>query len=232
MWRSVLWSKLLTCGVTGNLLNVIKNIYNNNKSRIVANGAKSNYFSSYTGVGQGENLSPLLFVLFINDMESFLLDSGLNVLHLDDNVYDNLVKVLLMLYADDTAIFSNDAQGLQKGLYCLNLYCNIWKLSVNVEKTNIVIFGKSKWKGKQIFKNDGNIITVEDSFKYLGVILNYNGSFVKHKKHVIDQSQKAMFSLLRRSRQLDLPIYLQLELFDSLIMPILLYGCEIWDLKI
>ena len=37
-----------------------------------------------------------------------------------------------------------------------------------------------------------------------------------------------MFALLRRSRQLDLPIDLQLELFDSLIMPILLYGCEIW----
>ena len=106
-------------------------------------------------------------------------------------------------------------------------YCNIWKLSVNVEKTKIVIFGKSKWKGKQIFKYDGKIITVEDSFKYLGVILNYNGSFVKHKKHVIDQSQKAMFAHLRRSRQLDLPIDLQLELFDSLIMPILLYGCEI-----
>ena len=71
MWRSGLWSKLLTCGVTGNLLNVIKSIYNNIKSRIVANGAKSNYFSCYTGVRQGENLSPLLFSLFINDMESF-----------------------------------------------------------------------------------------------------------------------------------------------------------------
>ena len=40
-----------------------------------------------------------------------------------------------------------------------------------------------------------------------------------------------MFALLRRSRQLDLPIDLQLELFDSLIMPILLYGCEIWGFK-
>ena len=231
VWRSGLWSKLLTCGVTGNLLNVIKSIYNNIKSRIVANGAKSNYFSCYTGVRQGENLSPLLFSSFINDMESFFVDTGLNVLHLDDNVYDNLIKMLLMLYADDTAIFSNDAQGLQKGLDCLHLYCNIWKWSVNVKKTKIVLFGKSKWKGKQIFKYDGNIITVEDSFKYLGVILNYNGSFVKHKKHVIDQSQKATFALLSRSRQLDLPIDLQLELFDSLIMPILLYGCEIWGFE-
>ena len=40
-----------------------------------------------------------------------------------------------------------------------------------------------------------------------------------------------MFALLRRSRQLDLPIDLQLELFDFLIMPILLYGCEIWGFE-
>ena len=40
-----------------------------------------------------------------------------------------------------------------------------------------------------------------------------------------------MFALLRRSRQLDLPIDLQLELFDYLIMPILLYGCEIWGFE-
>ena len=136
-----------------------------------------------------------------------------------------------MLYADDTAIFSSDAQGLQKGLDCLYLYCNTWKLDVNVEKTKIVVFEKSKWKGKHIFKYDGHVISVEDSFKYLGVILNYNGSFAKHTKHAIEQSQKAMFALLRRSRQLDLPIDLQLELFDSLNKPILLYECEIWGFE-
>ena len=39
------------------------------------------------------------------------------------NNYDNLVKVHLMLYADDRAIFSNDTQGLQTGLDCFHLYC-------------------------------------------------------------------------------------------------------------
>ena len=40
-----------------------------------------------------------------------------------------------------------------------------------------------------------------------------------------------MFSLLRRSRQLDLPLDIQLELFDTLIIPILTYGCKVWGFE-
>ena len=83
--------KIVNMWCNWKLTNAIKSIYNNIKSRILANSAKSNYFSCYTAVRQGENLSPLLFYLFINDMESFL-ENGLKVLQLDDNIYDNLVK--------------------------------------------------------------------------------------------------------------------------------------------
>ena len=37
-----------------------------------------------------------------------------------------------------------------------------------------------------------------------------------------------MFSLLRKSRQLQLPIDIQLQLFDVLVKPVLLYGCDVW----
>ena len=40
-----------------------------------------------------------------------------------------------------------------------------------------------------------------------------------------------MFALLRRNRQLNLPLDIQLELFDSLVLPILTYGCEVWGFK-
>ena len=40
-----------------------------------------------------------------------------------------------------------------------------------------------------------------------------------------------MFNLTTKARKLDLPIDIQCELFDQLIMPILLYGCEIWGFQ-
>ena len=37
-----------------------------------------------------------------------------------------------------------------------------------------------------------------------------------------------MFSILKKSRQLNLPIDLQLHLFNAIVLPMVLYGCEVW----
>lgn len=49
-----------------------------------------------------------------------------------------------------------------------------------------------------------------------------------NKKHLYNQARKAMYSVLRKSKKLGLTIDLQLQLFDNLVTPILLYGAEIW----
>ena len=61
--------------------------------------------------------------------------------------------------------------------------------------------------------------------------MNYNGSFVKCKKYLYDQASKAMFALLKKARYLNLPIDIQLELFDATVLPIMLYGCEVWGVE-
>ena len=71
-------------------------------------------------------------------------------------------------------------------------------------------------------------LQIEDSYSYLGVIFNYNGSFVKARAKLMDQARKALYCLYRKLRNISIPIDLQLKLFDTLILPILTYGCEIW----
>jgi hypothetical protein len=63
-----------------------------------------------------------------------------------------------------------------------------------------------------------------DCFSYLGVIFYYNGSFVHTKKKLVEQAQKALYAVYYKIRNLQLPIDLQLKIFDSLVAPILLYG--------
>ena len=126
---------------------------------------------------------------------------------------------------------ANDAEYLQNNLHYLSEYCDMCNLSVNTDKTKIVIFSKYKYREKHNFIYKNTTIEIVEHFKYLGAIFNFNNAFVKHKKHLFDQANKAMFALLRRNRQLNLPLDIQLELFDSLVLPILTYGYEVWGFE-
>jgi hypothetical protein len=55
-----------------------------------------------------------------------------------------------------------------------------------------------------------------------------NGSFCKNKSKLVNQGRKALYSILKKSRKLNLPIDLQIEPFDTMVTPVLLYGCEVW----
>ena len=54
----------------------------------------------------------------------------------------------------------------------------------------------------------------------------------KNKKRLTDQARKALFAVMKKSRKLCLPFDIQVHLFDSMIVPILLYGSEVWDGKL
>ena len=58
-------------------------------------------------------------------------------------------------------------------------------------------------------------------------MFSYNDRFLKNNQRMVEQARKAMFSVLGKSRKLQLPIDLQLQLFYSMIVPILLYGSEV-----
>jgi len=71
--RAFMWRKLLSQGITGKILNVVQNLYKNIKSCVaVENHKMSSFFECTKGVRQEENLSPILFSPYLNDLESFL----------------------------------------------------------------------------------------------------------------------------------------------------------------
>ena len=68
--RISLWGKLIDAGINSKLLTVIINMYEHAKSCVKASGKLTEFFKCMAGVRQGENLSPLLFALFLNDMKT------------------------------------------------------------------------------------------------------------------------------------------------------------------
>jgi hypothetical protein len=52
-------------------------------------------------------------------------------------------------------------------------YCNMWKLTVNTNKTKNVVFSKKKYKTNVVFKIYGHAIDLQDSYSYLGPCIKY-----------------------------------------------------------
>jgi hypothetical protein len=234
--RIALWKKLISLNIKGNVLRVIYDMYSNAKSCVRIDNADSEYFSSSVGIRQGDNLSPLLFCIYLNDMQSYIEHNCNGLTHLDEcfrnyiddydmNVY---MKLYLLLYADDTVVLAETPEDLQAALDSVSRYCHTWDLNVNISKTKIVIFSRGKVRNYPRFLLKDEAIEVVDDYTYLGVVLNYNGSVSKTEKKLSTQANKAVFSLLQKCKKLQLPVDLQLELFDAMVKPIILYGCESW----
>ena len=79
--RSELWSKLLKCNDSGKIFRVVCNMYKSAKSCVAINGLLTDNFSCLIGVRQGENLSPLLFSLYLNDLQEFLQKAHMGLTH-------------------------------------------------------------------------------------------------------------------------------------------------------
>ena len=106
------------------------------------------------------------------------------------------IKLFLLLYADDMTVFPETAEGLQKGLDILGSYCNRWKITVNIEKTKIMVFRKGGIfpRDMRFLYNDQEMEIVK-SFSYLGIVFTPWGSFSNAQTTLAGQAKKAVFKL-------------------------------------
>ena len=154
--RVLLWQKLLAHNINGNLLTVIRNLYNSAKSAVRLGRHTGTFFDCGIGVRQGDNLSPLLFALYLNDLQEFL-SKAYNGLSMACNLVQDFVqdedtivylKLFALLYADDTIILAESKHDLQAALSGMYHYYNIWKLQLNAQKNKSSYFWQEEVHSK------------------------------------------------------------------------------------
>lgn len=119
------------------MLAAIKDLYSNTQMRVKVNGKTSvGYVITVSGIKQGCPVSPLLFGLFIEQLHHMLRTQcphiGVTIMG-GDSLRD-------MLYADDVALLSYSHDELEELLALLHVFCNNYRMSVNVGKTKWVAF--------------------------------------------------------------------------------------------
>ena len=221
--RGQLWHKMILSGIDGKLISLIRSMYSEVKLQVKHMGSLSDLFSSKVGLLQGEITSPIMFSLFINDIE-FNLQNGINA-----GITLDQLSIYLLLFADDAVIFSETIEGLQESLNNLESYCDKWNLTVNIDKTKIMVFRKGgalskkcKWTYKE------KEIEIVSNFNYLGIVMSSGGSLIPATNTLYGKATRAMNSLFCITKDMDVPINVMFKLFDAYVLSILNYNCEVW----
>jgi hypothetical protein len=203
--------KLRNHGIDGNILNWIHSWLSGRRQRVIINGQASEYTSVVSGVPQGSVLGPILFILFINDM--------------DEDIKGNLLK-----FADDTKLYTDikdnqSANTLQDDLDKLQKWTEDWNMAFNLPKCGIMHLGYGNPLNDYYL--NGTVLNKIDKEKDLGIIIQNN---LKTSQQCIEAVKKANRSLglIKRNIQTKTPEIIT-RLYKSIVRPHLEYAVQAWS---
>ena len=222
--RDILLEKLKKHGINGKVFNIIQTIYLEDTVSIKIGNKHSASFKTNKGVRQGCVLSPLLFNLFLADLQPVLDDCG-------DNVkVDQHLSISCLLWADDILMLSETEAGLQQKLNALQRYCDQNKLSVNTKKTQCMIFNKTGRLLKNYnFTYNGAPLECVREYKYLGFVVTPSGEV---RTGLEDLRRRGLKAYMKMKNTLGALFRNNLEnsihLFSYMVSPILTYCSDFW----
>ena len=221
-----LWAKLNHLGVSGKIIRVLNSIYSKANFQVRTSDGHTPPIQVTEGVLQGEILSPLLFTLFISDMENYFRAQG----HVGLSI-DSKSNLLMLLFADDTAIIGYSEGDVQKKLCTLHQYCSANGLTVNVDKTKVMIAAQRACWSKTDFRfvYDGNEVEKVKEYTYLGVPFYRGGKFNGATRYFKNKGLTALHSINQIAHRGRIKRWVaRNKLFDACVLPAMLYGSEVW----
>jgi hypothetical protein len=190
--RSKLWLQLWQLGCSSKMLHALMALYNCVQFSIKygINGI-TEPVGSFLGVKQGCILSPLLFVLFINNIIDVNDVEGLDAPRI--GLHDE-IPVPGLLFADDLVLCSTSNMGLQESLRRLEAFSNATGLQVHPGKSKIICFKNGTTLGRlDRFTFKGQELETVRSITYLGVAFSMTGKWSKHIKLAAAKAKKQPF---------------------------------------
>ncbi len=225
--HSKLWAKLDRIGVSGKIIRIIRNLYEMSATVIRTEHGATPKIDMTLGLLQGCLLSPLLFSLYISDIENILKGAGIAGIKITHSF-----ELHLLAFADDMVSMAPTPGHLQRKINILAEYFDKLDLKVNLNKTKIMIFRKVGRVGKVTFKYKGQPIEIVNEYTYLGVLFLSNGVFVKAAKHMKQKGKAAMSSAWNIFAAGKMSSFMsKSRMFDSLAASVPLYASHIWGLR-
>ena len=214
-----LLDKLAAAGIGGKVLAWIKAWLSGRKQRVVLNGHASDWLPVLSGVPQGSVLGPLLFVVFINDIDSAL----------------NLDLSTIFKFADDTKVLrvvnnDDDRAGFQQDIDSLFAWSQEWQMLFNADKCKVLHFGKNNQGFSYTmggYAPAGTVLATDVQEKDVGVEIHQS---LKPSAQVAKAAAKANQVLGQMARAVTLRDTVTWpRLYKTYVRPHLEYAVQAWS---
>jgi len=223
--REALWRLLRYRGVPQTLIDLLSELYSGTVSAVRCGNSISDFFPVTAGVGQGRVEAPALF--------NTCMDWGLGkmVERSDCGVSFGEDKFSDFDFADDAVILADTLDMLVEGLEILGEEIEPLGLKISWVKTKVQAFNGALDEAVSSVRVSEQNVNVTDRFTYLGSDVHVSASCDLEINRRLGRAYGVMDSLDKgvwRSRFLHKKT--KIRVFNSLVLPVLLYGCETWTL--
>ena len=184
------------------------------KQRVVINGAYSDWANVTSGVPQGTVLGPLLFLLYVNDLDSVVKNSKIK------------------LFADDVLLYApantqQECSALQDDLTAISNWTNCWQLKLNIVKCEALAITNKRKPVNFTYCINGQSILWNNPVNYLGVLVDGKLSWSKHCRYAINKATKSL-NCLRRS-MFGCSRVAKCAAYKAVVRPTLEYAAVVWS---
>lgn len=213
--HSRLINKLKSYGICGSLLEWFRAYLAKRLQFVVVNGYKSDEYIATSGVPQGSHLAPILFIVFINDITSEIIDSK------------------FCLFADDLKIYRtvnslSDVEHIQRDLDRINVWCELNGMILNTKKSFHVKFSRKLKSFASSYKLNSDKLEQVKEVRDLGVIMDSKLTFKSHIDAIVIKAGR-MLGFLKRNTKGFMSNRSKIILYNCLVRSQLEFATVVWN---
>ncbi|KAG7310042.1 hypothetical protein JYU34_004574 [Plutella xylostella] len=213
-----MWTCLKKKGIPTKIVNIIQSLYNGSTCHVIHDGLIGPPIPISTGVKQGCLLSPLLFIIILDDIMRQVSAGSRGIPWRQGQLED-------LDYADDIVLLSKRLSDMQSKIEDLQREGGKYGLKINASKTESMKVSSSSTEHVTLGNSQLKLV---DTFCYLGCILTNKGGADMDIDNRIKKAKAAFAQLAPVWKSHIMPLRLKLSIFESNVKSVLLYGCETW----
>lgn len=188
VWKNGLLFKIRKIGLSKQLQNILYSFMENRTLRVCLDGVWSDVVELGAGTPQGACLSPILYLIYVNDL-------------MDDQ---DLTSLFPSQYADDAGLWSTNAtassafQKIQAGLNKLEVWCKKWHVTLNPRKSKVILFTKCPRHKDELTARNlklrlfGEEIGLVQEVNFLGVIFDQRLTWEPNTRKIVEKGYKRL----------------------------------------